>query len=163
MVGAPFGLKPNVAGNPADDSGALYVFQRTGTVWNQQQKRLAGDAADADEFGSAVAIHEEMVVAGSPADDDNSLANSGSVYSYQLRPTDIQKLVSWEQRNGASFGSSGVVDGDWVVVGAPGDDVGSLFGVGSAYVFKRDGEFWNRFQKLTASVPGNGDRFGGDE
>ena len=38
------------------DRGVAYVFVRNGTTWSQQTKLTAGDAADKDQFGTAVAL-----------------------------------------------------------------------------------------------------------
>src|ERR1700674_2751841 len=47
-----------VAGESANNSnsGAVYVFTRSGTTWTQQAKLSAADEVKADIFGSSVAI-----------------------------------------------------------------------------------------------------------
>jgi hypothetical protein len=54
-------LHDTAAGN---DSGAAYVFVRSGTTWSLQQKLTADDAAPSDSFGYAVAIDGTSVVVG---------------------------------------------------------------------------------------------------
>ncbi|MFQ5495848.1 MAG: FG-GAP repeat protein, partial [Phycisphaerae bacterium] len=47
-------------------SGSAYVYVRNGTVWTQQAKLTAADAAAADEFGSSVSISGDTAVIGTP-------------------------------------------------------------------------------------------------
>ena len=49
----------------ATDTGSLYQFQRTGTVWQQVAKMTAPDAELGGYFGSALALHDGTVMVGS--------------------------------------------------------------------------------------------------
>ena len=69
----------------AKDTGAAYVFQRTGTVWSEDLKILASDGAQDDFFGEAVSVFQSTVLVGAPLDDDAG-SGSGSVYVYELTP-----------------------------------------------------------------------------
>jgi FG-GAP repeat len=53
--------------------------------------------------------------------------------------------------DGDQFGYSLAVSGDTVIVGAPGDTVGSVFKQGSAYVYARNGATWSLQAKLVAA------------
>ncbi len=53
--------KPN---NSAADSGAAYVFTRTGGVWSQQAYLKASNTDASDQFGLAVAVSGDTVVVG---------------------------------------------------------------------------------------------------
>jgi FG-GAP repeat protein len=88
-----FGISVAISGDTAvvgvrnDDvvginSGSAYVFVRSGTIWTEQQKLTASDAAAVDRFGLDVAISGDTVVVGAPANDDAGF-NSGSVYIYK--------------------------------------------------------------------------------
>ncbi len=79
MVGARLG------DDGARDTGAAYVFQRTGTVWSEDLKIFASDGAKGDFFGEAVSVFESTVLVGAPRDDDAG-TSSGSVYVYELTP-----------------------------------------------------------------------------
>jgi hypothetical protein len=63
-----------------------------------------------------------------------------------------------------AFASSLSVSGDWIVVGATGDDdmcgLPSNCDAGAAYVFRFNGVVWSQVQKLTPSQPNAGDRIG---
>jgi hypothetical protein len=51
------------------DSGAAYVFVRSGTRWSEQQKLTASDAAAGIRFGNSVAVSGDTAVVGAYADD----------------------------------------------------------------------------------------------
>ena len=48
------------------DTGAAYVFTRSGTIWDLQQKLVASDAAQGDECG-IVSVSGDTVVLGAPS------------------------------------------------------------------------------------------------
>jgi hypothetical protein len=155
-----------VAGSSGDDdggasSGAAYVFARTGTVWGQQQKLTASDAAGGDEFGAAVGISGETIVVGARLDDDAG-GDSGAAYVFARAGTvwtQQAKLTASDAAAGDQFGRSVGISGETVVVGAQwDDDAGAISG--SAYVFVRAGTLWSQQQKLTASDAAIGDQFG---
>lgn len=71
------------------------------------------------------------------------------------------RLTASDGQNGDMFGEVVSVDGDTVVVGAPGDDTTGGIDTGSAYVFVRDGSGgWSQEAKLTATDGSASDSFG---
>ena len=98
-----------------------------------------------------------------PTDDDNDADGSGSVYVF-IKDTDgvwnQTKLTASDAATDDGFGRSVGVDGDTIVVGAPGDDDNDADGSGSVYVFIKDTDgVWNQ-TKLTASDAADSDEFG---
>lgn len=84
----------NAADNSAADSGAAYVFLRTGGVWAQHSYLKMSNAEAGDWAGFAVAVHGGTVVVGSVAEDsnatgvggnggDNAAASSGAAYTFR--------------------------------------------------------------------------------
>jgi hypothetical protein len=141
-------------------AGAAYVFTRSGSVWSQQQKLTASDAAAGDYFGSAVAMSGDgaTAVAGAPAKALSTGAvyvftRSGSVWSQE------QKLTASDGAGGDSFGTSVATssDGSTALVGAS----GKAGYTGAAYAFTRSGVVWTQQAKLTASNGVAADAFGG--
>ena len=78
-----------------DESGAVYVFTRSGTTWTERAYLKAPNAQPYDEFGSAVAVSGDgntLAVAAWGEDGgssgvggnqaDNSVRASGAVYVY---------------------------------------------------------------------------------
>lgn len=108
------------------------------------------DAAAHDEYGSAVAVTETMTIIGAPNDENQT----GSVYVRALDGNnwiDKQKVVADDGgTTGDLFGSAIAAFGDWVIVGAPGNNNAT----GKAYIYKKNGDFLI-FQQ--AIVPSNGD------
>lgn len=66
------------------DQGSAYVFVRSGTLWNQQQKLAASDGAGSDLFGYSVSLSAETVLVGAYPDDisTNFDQGSASVFEY---------------------------------------------------------------------------------
>jgi hypothetical protein len=67
--------------------------------------------------------------------------------------TQQAKLLPDDGATFGLFGGSVAIDGDWAVIGAPGD-------AGSAYAFERSGTDWTQKATLLAVDRASGDRFG---
>ena len=146
VVGADY---DKLDGSP---NGSVYVFCRSGTTWTQQATLFASDGAGSDYFGESVSIDGHYAVIGAEGDDDNG-GWSGSAYVFYRSGTEWTeqaKLTASDGAGGDYFGESVSVDGDYVVVGAYGDDDGGSDS-GSAYIFYRSGTTWTQQAKLTAS------------
>ncbi len=132
-------------------SGSAYVFVRTGTVWSQQAKLTANDAATEDVFGIAVSLLGDTALIGAARNDDGGY-DSGSAYVFTRTGTTWQqraKLLASDAESGDWFGESVSLSGDTALVGASlSDDPGSY--TGSAYVFTRSGTAWSQQAKLMA-------------
>ncbi|PYK60944.1 MAG: hypothetical protein DME21_10330, partial [Verrucomicrobia bacterium] len=78
-----------VIGVPSDgiNSGAAYIFARSGGVWSQQVKLLADDTPAARQFGYSVAINADTVVVGAPND-----SGVGAAYVF------VRSGASWMQQ-----------------------------------------------------------------
>lgn len=51
------------------DQGSAYLFLRNGNTWTQQQKLVAADGQQGDEFGQSVALFGDTALFGAPFDD----------------------------------------------------------------------------------------------
>ena len=72
-----------VGGDPNDnsvpESGAAYVFVRTGTVWTRQAYLKASNAGSTDdEFGSCVSISGDAIVVGARFEDSGASGVNGN-------------------------------------------------------------------------------------
>jgi len=144
------------------DSGAAYIFARTGTTWAQQSKLVPADASTGDGIGYSVAVDGDTAVVSSVADDPLG-TDSGSAYVFTRTGTSWTqqaKLVPSDGTSEDNFGTWVALDGDTLVVGAAADDDGSAVEAGSAYVFSRAGTVWTEQAKLVAPAPSTGDQFG---
>lgn len=174
------GVNGNQSDNNATDSGAAYVFVRSGTSWTQQAYLKASNTGGADNFGSSVSIDGNVIVVGAPGEDssavgingnqfDNSATNSGAAYGY-LRSGSTWTLQAYIKASNTNaedhFGQSVSVSEDWIVIGAPGEDSDSsqennkASNAGAAYVFTLSGTALIQAHYLKATEPDAGDSFG---
>ena len=130
-------------------------------------KLVASDAANGDEFGYAVAMDGDTIVIGARYED--TYVNSGSAYVFTRDASgawsQTAKLTASDTADNDHFGWSVAVNGDTIVIGAPGDDYTvdstTYTDAGSAYVFTRDASgAWSQAAKLTASDAADNDEFG---
>ncbi len=151
VVGAYFA---GVDGKP--QQGAAYIFVRTGTTWQQQQKLVAADGAAGDQFGQSLAIAGDTVVIGAATSNIQGAAyvfmRNGTTWSQQ------QKLVAADGAVNDQFGHAVALVGDTAIIGAPFGRSDSW--QGAAYVFVRSGTTWSQQQKLVAADGATRDQFG---
>ena len=146
----------------ADDSGAAYIFARSGGDWKQRAKLVADDGGAADNLGHAVSVDRNTAVVGAPKNDAAG-SNSGAAYVFVLDGGDWKlqaKLVPKDLGRSDAFGHVVFVRKNTVVVGAPGHTHSGIRFAGAAYVFARQGETWVEQAKLTAADAAQSDRFG---
>jgi hypothetical protein len=115
-------------------TGAAYVYTRSASIWSQQQRLAASDAAQFDQFGYSVALSSDgntaLVGALSKA------AGAGATYAF-IRSSSTwaeqQKLTAVNAAKGDNFGDAVTLSGDagTALIGANGKT--SL--TGAAYVF----------------------------
>ncbi|QDU69690.1 FG-GAP repeat protein [Engelhardtia mirabilis] len=66
------------------DAGSAYLLRREGSAWTELTKFTASDASDSENYGSIVAVADDLVLVGAPHDDIDGLVHAGSVYAYPL-------------------------------------------------------------------------------
>ena len=98
------------------DSGAAYVFERTGSTWFQVKKLLPNDPTQGAGFGSAVAIDGDYAVIGSPSA-GGYLGAAHVFYRSASGWTQTQKLTASDAQSMDSFGFSTAVSGDTIMIG----------------------------------------------
>ncbi len=187
VVGAPgeASADGNQTDNSAVDSGAVYVFTRTGSNWSQQAYLKASNTDAYDGFGVSVALAGDTLVVGAPGEASNATGinnsevnnnapNSGAVYVFTRTGTDWSqqayvKASNTETNDG--FGESVALAGDTLAVGATGEssDATGIDGgqgnnlapeSGAVYVFTRTGSDWTQQAYVKASNTGGVDWFG---
>jgi hypothetical protein len=167
--------------------GAVYVYTRTGTVWNTQPIVVRAPNGEAyDNFGYAVSLSADgaTLVVGAPGEDGSTTSSSGDDNNDALSAGAAYVFV----RNGAAYEFEGYLkarpildtaiaedgfgravaiaaDAQTVVVGAAGAEGASrpsTFNEGAAFVFTRTGTVWTQRAELGgAHADGNqNDRFG---
>jgi len=145
------------------DTGAVYIYVRSGSSWSQQVKLQSSDRTTNYRFGTDVSLSDDGTYAIIGAHYGNS--GHGSAYVF------IRSGTSWSQQailtasdsvNGARYGESVSIssDGTYVIVGAPYDTPSSLSNAGSSYVYIRSGTSWTQQAKLVTSDIQSGDTAG---
>lgn len=179
------GVNGNQADNSALDSGAVYVFVRSGGTWSQQAYLKASNTNSLDGLGYSVAISGDTLVAGAIGEGsnatgvngnqlDNSLTNAGAAYVFTRSGTTWSQQAYLKASNTDGFDQFGYAvafSNDTVVVGAyledsnatgvNGDGSNNSAGdAGAAYVFLRSAGTWTQQAYLKASNTNAGDTFG---
>ncbi|MDQ4081940.1 MAG: FG-GAP repeat protein, partial [Actinomycetota bacterium] len=125
-----------------EDQGSVYAFARTGAAARTETAKLtATDGAAGDVLGFSVAIDGDTIVAGARDDDVGTNAGQGSAYAFSrtgtAARTETAKLTATDGAERDRLGFSVAIEGDTIVAGAPGEDLGTK--EGSAYTFGRTG------------------------
>jgi hypothetical protein len=171
--------------NTAANSGAVYVFRRTGTSWQQEAYLKASNAGPGDDFGESLALAGEVLAVGAwnesssargvdGEQEDESAPGSGAVYVFRRADGAWQQeayLKASNTETGDAFGYGVALSGDTLAVGAIHEDsaaqgVGgdqddnTVINTGAVYVFRHSGTAWQQEAYIKASNPGIGDDFG---
>jgi len=72
------GVGGNEEDDSTEDSGAVYVYARNGTVWTRQAYVKASNTDSGDLFGSSVSISGNLMVVGAPGEDSNATGVDGN-------------------------------------------------------------------------------------
>jgi hypothetical protein len=191
VVGAPgeastaTGVNGNQTNNSAAQSGAAYVFVRSGAAWTQQAYLKASNTGTGDKFGYSVGVSEDSILVGAAAESsnatgvngnqaDNSLMSAGAAYVFVRSGgvwTQQAYLKASNTGAGDAFGFSVGLSGNTAVVAAPNEASNatgingnqgnnSTPGSGAAYAFVRSGSNWTQQAYLKASNAEAEDLFG---
>lgn len=191
VVGAYFedsnatGVNGDGNDNGTLDSGAAYVFVRTGATWTQQSYLKASNTHANDKFGSSVTVSGDTIVVGAYSEDSNTTGVNGSQSNSGALDSGAAYIftrigIRWSQQaylkasntgQNDAFGWRVAISGDTVVVGAyaeassatgiNGDGTNnSAINSGAAYVFVRNGLIWSQQAYLKASNTEAYDYFG---
>ena len=159
-------------------AGAVYIFKRTSTTWNLEQRLVSLTGFDAsDQFGTSVSLDGDRLAVGAPQDDgkNNSTSNAGAVYIFKRTNVtwDLERKIENESGGFAAlnendkFGDSVSLAGNRLAVGSSYDDGNdnNTSDAGAVYVFRRTGTTWALERKIEDGSDGfnslnANDRFG---
>jgi len=171
----------------ASESGAVYVFVRSGGTWRQQAYLKASNTEAADQFGYSVSLSGDTLAVGAYGEDsstkgvkkkeeqsDNNALSSGAVYIF-VRSGGVWTQQAYLKASNTDaddyFGYSVSLSGDTLAVGAYGEasiakgvngsqaDNNALQS-GAVYVFVRSNGVWTQQAYLKASNTDVWDSFG---
>jgi hypothetical protein len=132
VIGAYEGNTDIVSG-----AGSVYVFANTDAGWVEQQKLFdTNDPCSGEDFGWAVAIKDDTILAGCPYDftDGNK---TGSVFEFVRTGTtwvQSDRLTAGDANADDKFGSSLALSGRHIIIGAPYNSNNGK-STGSTYIF----------------------------
>lgn len=141
------------------DSGAVYVFERTGTAWSQVAKLVHANPSTLDRLGHSVAIEDDTVLAGAYGDDGEAGSAFVFVDSGGNNWSEQAKLTADDAAAGSRFGISVDLEGGTALIGAYHDSAIDTE-LGAAYVFAGAGASWTQQAKLVPAAAVGGDQVG---
>lgn len=162
----------------AVNSGAVYVYTRTGSSWAQQAYVKAGNTGAHDHFGTSVALSADgsTLAAGAWLEDSNATgvggdpsnngaSDSGAAYVFTRAGATWSQQAYLKANNtqsSAVFGRALALsaDGNTLAVAAPWEDSISGGDTGAVHVFSRAGASWTHLAHVKASNAQAGDTFG---
>jgi len=166
--GSPTGNEIKKAG-PLVAVLAGLAFDGQSTFADPLAKLAASDGVAFDYLGYSVAVSGDTVAVGAALARTDSNPLEGAVYVF-VKPatgwanmTQVAKLTSSDRALGDHFGFSVAINGDTIVVGAPGVQVGSNINQGAVYVYSKPASGWRDMTetaKLTAADGAASDTFG---
>jgi len=154
------------------DTGSVYVFERSGSNWNQIQKIVTGDADRLDQLGSSVSIDTAEIAFGAPGDDDVA-SGAGAAWIYERVGSSYFPLpggkVTAPTSGGDGLGTAiSIRNGRLLVAAELSDladrDAGAVFMFGPAITpTKFISSVPTLYKTITFSIdPSRNDRFGTD-
>jgi hypothetical protein len=178
------GINGNGSDRSAANSGAAYVFSRSGGNWSQQAYLKASNTGAEDNFGAAVRLNANgtILAVGAPFEDsaattvngsqsNDAAARAGAVYVFSRSGASWSQQAYLKSSNGGSednFGNTLALDaaGTTLAVGAPYEwspygDPNSVSAPrsGTVYVFTYSGA-WSQEALVKASNANIDDNFG---
>lgn len=134
--------------------GSAFVFTGSAGSWTEQQHLYEADGAEADHFGTAVALDGDTALIGVPDGDVPGATVLGEGYALVYQRSggtwaEARQLTASDGDGGQNFGASAALDGDKAVLGMPRLAVNGVDGLGAAYTFTRAAGVWSQSEKLT--------------
>ena len=185
------GINGDQADNSFRNSGAVYVFSRNGSLWEQQAYIKASNPDPFDTFGESVSLSADgnTLAVGASGESssatginngdqtDNSLTSAGAVFVFSRNGSLWEqqafiKASNTDETDFFGFSISLSADGNTLAVGAfleASSATGingvqtnnSVFGAGAVFIFVRNGSLWEQQAYIKASNTEADDFFGG--
>ena len=187
---AAIGINGNQSDNSASGAGAVYIFTRSSSTWNQQAYIKASNNGTIHPFfGSSVALSADgntLAVGASDEDSaatgingnqtDTSANGAGAVYVFTRSGSTWSQQAYIKASNTNAYDTFGwsvalSADGSTLAIGAAGESSAatgingnqadnSAQFAGAVYVFTRSGSTWSQQAYIKASNTNSFDQFG---
>ena len=144
-----------------DEPGYAYVYKREEGVWFEQSILSPSDSNNHEKFGYSVSISDEYAIIGNITDDTNGIS-SGAAYIFKREEINWLEhaiLLAYDANENGYFGNSVSISGDYAIIGAYRVRNNNMYS-GSAYIFRRDKDYWEIQTKLHDNVFGLTTNFG---
>ncbi len=145
-----------------ENSGAVYIYEKVGSVWTLTQKLTPSTPEFHGNFGVGLSISDGVVAVGSNGATVDGWQYAGTVFLYEkiasvwaLSAT----LVPPDPEFAGTFGTQVAIDHGRLLVASPQKDVTDQADAGAAYVFERAGTDWSFVQELLAPTPVASEQF----
>jgi hypothetical protein len=118
--------------------GSVYVYQRSGTVWNGLPRINASNASASTNFGYSVAIIGDILLVGAHRYDSPQSQNTGAAYIFQRFGSTWTETSFLTLDNGAPgdlFGQSVALSDNTLLVGVPNGDPPASINIGAVNVY----------------------------
>lgn len=139
------------------ETGLVWAFPRLGRRPSAGRALSPPSGLDVESFGAALAVDDRTLVVGAPGSPYVGSLDIGDVFVYRLRGRQWSleaHLQPSDAIEGGRFGAAVAIEGDRLVVGAPGQTPGYyLKQPGRFYVFERD--LWGWQETLRVVGPGS--------
>ncbi len=181
------GVDPNAqSDNSLGGSGAVYVFTRSGSTWEQQAYLKASNTGAVDWFGESVALSADGntlavgadneasngIGVNGPQQSNDSVSGAGAVYVFRRTSGSwaqeaYVKAVNTNTNDAFGFSVALSGDGNTLAAGAYGEESNGSSGfdntapyAGAAYVYTRSGSMWTNQAYIKASDAATNQQFG---
>ncbi len=138
--------------------GAVYVFERSGDDWDEIQKLSAPDGVMTDQFGSSVAMDDDLLVVSAPSKQrpGDELLMAGAVYVYRRSGGTyaLETTIVPDDAFAGLFGSSVAVHDGRIAIGVEAK--------GAALIYEKQGDDWSVVATIIPDESHAIDSFGND-
>ena len=145
------------------EQGAAYIYHKSNSNWLLQQKLVGPSGSPKDEFGTSVAIYNDIAVVGAPGKTVLGETSAGSVYVYKRTGTTwnlLQTLISTNPQTDDVFGQCIAVSNGKIAVGAPLMDYNGLVNSGSVFLYEYLSGQYSLVKQFKAQLPITDGEFG---
>ena len=146
-----------------EDSGSIYAFKLENGLSSEIGMVKSDDIQSGENFGRSIGLRGGYFIVGAPKRDTRA-TEAGRAYLFSIDENDTVSQVAFIEADDGeeydNFGMSTSIDGDYIAIGSPMDDV-EASNAGSVYVYRiSDDETLVQVSKLTSTNPQSGESFG---